>query len=87
MSSSEDLQYNASSAMEAEDDDTELVKNEAAMPSFQWEDNGFQKQTMNALNTMRQNKQFCDVILRVRKPPLRIGDLVLTPCNHFHFNP
>lgn len=62
---SEDLQYNAS-GMDAEDDDTELVKNEAAMPSFLWEDNGFQRQTLNALNMMRQNKQFCDVILRVK---------------------
>ena len=52
--------------MDAEDDDTELVKNEAAMPSFMWEDHGFQRQTMNALNMMRQNKQFCDVILRVK---------------------
>ena len=60
--SQEDLQYNG---MEAEDDDTELVKNEAAMAALQWEDRGFQNQTMNALNMMRQNKQFCDVTLRV----------------------
>ena len=58
---SEDLQYNAS-GMDAEDDDTELVKNEAAMPSFMWEDHGFQRQTMNALNMMRQNKQLVFII-------------------------
>ena len=59
--SQEDLQYNGVH----EDDDTEMVKNEAAMPPLHWEDNWFQKQTMNALSMMRQNKQFCDVTLRV----------------------
>ena len=49
--------------MEAEDDDTEVVKNE--MPPFHWEDKNFMKQTLKALNKMRKNKQFCDVILRV----------------------
>ena len=57
--------FNGSShhTMEAEDDDTEVVKNE--MPAFHWEDKNFMKQTLKALNKMRKNKQFCDVILRV----------------------
>ena len=57
--------FNGSShhTMEAEDDDTEVVKNE--MPPFHWEDKNFMKQTLKALNKMRKNKQFCDVILRV----------------------
>lgn len=50
--------------MDAEDDDTEVVK-DVAMPALQWEDAKFQRQTMKALNKMRKNKQFCDVTLRV----------------------
>ena len=61
--SQEDLQYNG---VHEDDDDTEMVKNEATFPGFfHWEDTLFQKQTMSALSMMRQNKQFCDVTLRV----------------------
>ena len=45
-------QYNG---MEAEDDDTELVKNGALMPALHWEDNNFQRQTMKSLNKSKQD--------------------------------
>jgi len=61
--------------MEAEDDDTEVVKNE--MPPFHWEDKNFMKQTLKALNKMRKNKQFCDVILRIGKQDIMAHRVVL----------
>ena len=66
MVSREERRFNGGKSykMEDEDDDTEVVKNE--MPEFNWEDKNFSKQTLIALNKMRKNKQFCDVILRVR---------------------
>ena len=66
MVSREERRFNGGKSykMEDEDDDTEVVKNE--MPEFNWEDKSFSKQTLIALNKMRKNKQFCDVILRVR---------------------
>ena len=65
MVSREERRFNGNPhKMEAEDDDTEVVKNE--MPGFYWEDKNFLRQTLQALNKMRKNKQFCDVILRVR---------------------
>ena len=66
MVSREERRFNGGKSynMEDEDDDTEVIKNE--MPEFNWEDKSFSKQTLIALNKMRKNKQFCDVILRVR---------------------
>lgn len=64
MVSREERRFNGGKSYKMEDeDDTEVIKNE--MPEFNWEDKMFSKQTLIALNKMRKNKQFCDVILRV----------------------
>ena len=50
---------------DAEDDDTEMVKLKPEMPNLVRKDQGFQDQTLLALNHMRRNRLFCDVTLQV----------------------
>jgi len=83
MVSREERRFNGGKSynMEDEDDDTEVVKNE--MPEFNWEDKNFSKQTLIALNKMRKNKQFCDVILRIGKQDITAHRLVLAAASPY----
>ncbi len=63
--------------MEADDDDTEVVKQVEEMPDLRWEDKKFRNHTLNSLNKMRKERQFCDVFLRVRVMPV-MSDFIRT---------
>ena len=60
---------NGASASSDSDDDDDGGASRAARALMQWEDTGAHGHALTAaLNQMRKNKHFCDVVLQVRDP-------------------
>ncbi|XP_014667365.1 PREDICTED: influenza virus NS1A-binding protein-like isoform X2 [Priapulus caudatus] len=53
---------------------------------FRWEEASILGKTMSSLNTLRKNKQFCDVILEVGTHELHAHRAVLACCSRYFFD-